>query len=473
MEIPFNFCGGAYLDRSKNVNNQECVNLYPIVDQQGGKVISLYPCPGLKAWCDPGHFAEVRGCVVVIPKNQLYVVIGDRVYSIGPSGSYTQMTGTLDTSVGRVDMAYNTGFQIIIVDVEGDAGYSLIGTTVSKITDADFVKPSGVTWQDGYFIVPEKLTQRYWLSGINDITSWDALDYGTAEGLPDDIKAAFSDHREAWMFGDVSTEVFINTGNPDFPFERLEGSFQEVGIGAAATPAKGDNSIWWLDNWYHVRRADAYTPQIVSTPQIAWQIEQYATKDDAFAFFYEHEGHAFYVLTFPTADRTWAYDPSTGFWHRRSSYPNAPDGRWRANCYAHFAGKHLVGDYQNGIIYELDHDTYTDNDEVLPAVRTCQALDSQGRNVAFHSLEVFIEAGVGLVTGQGSDPMAILQWSNDNGTTWGNEHWRSMGKIGETTKRVKWNRLGAGRNRAFKLTITDPVNRVITGARLQGTIGKS
>lgn len=470
MEIPFQFIGGAYEDRSKNVNNQECVNLYPVVDQTGGKPLSLYPTPGLKEWSDPGHYAEVRGLWVM---DVLYAIIGNRVYRLDTDGNYTQMTGTLGTTIGQVFMAHNSNNELLIVDIEGGKGYLLTGTTVAEITDTDFVTPSGCCWQDGYFIVTEKETQRFWLSALNDGSDWDALDYGSVEGSPDDVLFPLSSHRELWLFGERSIEPHYNSGAPDFPFQRIENAFIENGLEATASVAKGDNAIFWLDNLKHTRRAMGYTPEHIATASISWQIDQYAKTSDAKGFFYEHEGHAFYVLTFPSADKTWVFDVSTGFWHRRSSYPNAPDSRWRANCYAQFNGKHLVGDYKNGKIYELDHETYTDNDEVMPAIRTCQALDSMGRNVAFHSLELFIQAGVGLVTGQGSDPMAILQWSDDHGYSWGNEHWLSMGKIGEATKRLRWNRLGASRHRAFKLTITDPVNRVVTGASLKGTIGKN
>lgn len=468
MEL--NIIGGAYLGRSPNVNAQECVNLYPVVDKEGGKVLALYPTPGLKLWLNfdlddnPLRALHIMG-------DYLYAVVGNTVYRIATDRTNLAMTGVIGTLSGQIFMAHNTNSELMIVDVAGGKGYILSGVNVTEIADVDFITSSGLTWQDGYFIVTEKDTQRFWISGLNNGTSWDALEYATAEGLPDDAEAIISDHRELWLFGNISTEVLYNSGSPDFPFTRIQGSFQNAGIGAAASIAQLDNTLFWLDNWLTVRRAQGYTPVIVSTPQIAYQISLYATVSDAIAFSYVHEGHAFYVLTFPRADRTWVYDVATGFWHRRSSFPNDPEGRWRANCYAFFNNEHLVGDFQHGKIYELDHETYTDDGNTIKAVRTVQAINADGRTIFFNELELKIQSGVGTVRGAGEDPQIMLQWSDDGAHTWSNEHWRSMGKIGEYEKRARWLRLGRSRDRIFKVMITDPVDRVLISAHLKAELG--
>jgi hypothetical protein len=177
------------------------------------------------------------------------------------------------------------------------------------------------------------------------------------------------------------------------------------------------------------------------------------------------------MITFPGV-ATWVYDASTGLWHQRSSYPNAPDGPWRGNCYAYFDGKHLFGDYDNGKIYELDHELYTDNGYMMPAVRRGQEISSDRMNMFLREFELHIQSGVGLSTGQGSDPMIMLTYSKDGGHTWSAQKWRSMGKIGEYHKRVRWNRLGKARSFIPEITITDPVNRVILGAYLDAEGGK-
>ena len=74
--------------------------------------------------------------------------------------------------------------------------------------------------------------------------------------------------------------------------------------------------------------------------------------------------------------------------------------------------------------------------------------------------------GVGLTTGQGSDPQVMLRWSDDGGDTWSNEHWRSLGKTGAKKTRVHWNRLGqfGDKGRIFELTKSDPVEFSLLGA---------
>jgi hypothetical protein len=189
--------------------------------------------------------------------------------------------------------------------------------------------------------------------------------------------------------------------------------------------------------------------------------------DDAVGFGYVMEGHAFYQISFPSADTTWVIDATTGYSLEKRSFKTGSTqfGRHRANCYAYFDGRHLVGDYENGEIYEMDLDVYADDGEVMPAIRSGPIIHANGHRIFFNGLEIDFETGVGLITGQGDDPQAMLRWSDDM-HTWSNEHWKSIGKIGEYAEPVQWHRLGSATQRVFEVSITDPVKRVITGARL-------
>jgi hypothetical protein len=235
-----------------------------------------------------------------------------------------------------------------------------------------------------------------------------------------------------------------------------------------------DNCIFWLDQSGNVRLVQGYTSKIISPPQIAYNISTYPTISDAIALGYVHEGHSFYIITFPTANNgrgvTWCYDISTDIWHQRSSYPNAPDSRWRGECYSFFDNLHLIGDYENGKIYELDHELFEDDGNTLIALRVGNQTSAE-KNFFIHSFELEIESGVGVVTGQGSDPQVMLRVSKDGGHTWSNQKWASMGKIGEFSKRVRWNRLGMAKRWIPEIRITDPVDRTIISASLDVTIG--
>jgi hypothetical protein len=234
-----------------------------------------------------------------------------------------------------------------------------------------------------------------------------------------------------------------------------------------------DNSVFFLGNDKVVWRLNGYSPVRVSTHAIEYAINQYSTVEDCVMWTQKEEGHVFIWCQFPTGNETWVYDVASNMWHRRAYRDPLTGalGRHRANCYVFFDNRHLVGDYLNGKVYELDLDTYDDAGDPLPAIRVCQHLSSSNSrsDLTHRYLTIDLETGVGLPSGQGSDPQIMLKWSDDEGHTYGNEIWRSMGATGEYRTRVKWNRLGSVRypdSRVYWAEITDPVKRVILGADL-------
>jgi hypothetical protein len=223
-----------------------------------------------------------------------------------------------------------------------------------------------------------------------------------------------------------------------------------------------------------VMRAQGYQPQRVSTHAVEYAIGQMSVISDAVAYTYQQEGHSFYVLNFPTAGQTWVYDASTDQWHERAWRDPLLGtlGRHRAQVHMAFAGENIVGDWETGNLYRLDLDTYSDNGAPIVRTRRCAHIASGGGWQFFSSLQLIMETGVGLASGQGSDPQAMLRWSDDGGLTWSSEAWVSMGRMGEYKRRALWRRLGKGRDRVFEVTITDPVKAVIVDAVLQVEAGR-
>lgn len=459
MRIPF--LGGSGTQRSVTVNASRTVNLYSVLDQEGKSPIALYGTPGLT------RFAETvtgSGRGLYEASGRLFAVVANTLYEVSSAGVATNR-GTLSSSSGAVSMADN-GVQLAIVD--GTYGYSFtLATNVfAQITDPDFPAANRIAFQDGYFILNDSGTGEFWVTSLYG-TDVDPLDFATAEGAPDPIVSLICDHRELWLLGDESTEVWYNSGNADFPFERIGGAFIETGCAAAQSVAKMDNAVFWLSadkrGQGHVMRAQGYQPQIISTRAVEFAIQGYATISDAVAYTYQQEGHAFYVLNFPSADRTWVYDAATNLWHERMYWDGA-EHRHRGAAYALCFSRHLVLDHSNGRIYELDLDAYTDDGDEIRAIRRTQHQHAQGKRLFWSELQIDIEAGVGLVSGQGSDPQMMLRWYDDGGKTFSSEHWRDMGAIGEYKKRAIWRRLGQSRDRVYELTISDPVKRVIVDA---------
>jgi hypothetical protein len=201
-------------------------------------------------------------------------------------------------------------------------------------------------------------------------------------------------------------------------------------------------------------------------------MQEYADISDATGYTYQQDGHSFYVLNFPTANTTWVYDVATGAWHERASFANGEFNRHRASSQMFFNATTVVGDYQNGKIYSFDLNVYADDGAPQKWLRSWRALPTGANNLARtiqHSMQLDCETGVGLNNGQGSNPQAMLRWSDDGGHTWSSEHWKSMGRIGRSGYRTIWRRLGATmkiRDRVYEVSGTDPVRIYIMGAEL-------
>jgi len=463
MNIEIAFIGGAYTARSTNLNAQVCQNLYMETDQTGAKnIIALVGCPGALPWLYCGILGEVRALKAC--GAYLYAVISDQVIRINTDKAYS-VIGSIGTSSGWVDITYD-GVYVGFFDSTG--GWYYNGIAFSAISDSDFPAISGATYQDGFHIVSRLDTDQFFISASDNPASWDATDYGSPEGAGDNLVSPISVQRWLWLIGEQTTEIWYNSGE-EFPFSRNPGGFISIGSGAKRSIAAFEDELMFLDNKNRVVRRQGAQIAPVSTYQIDYLISTMSMKSDAVGFMYFQEGHFFYELTFPTDSKTICYDLSTGFWHTRASGQN--DFRSRANCSASFNNKVLVGDFENGNIYEYDLGTFTDNGKVKRAKRASQVVTNVNQFTFFNSFELDIETGIGDLTV--INPQAMLRWSDDGGKTWSNEHWVSLGQMGEYTKRARWRRLGKARSRIFEVTITDAVKRNIFKAYLDGIAGNA
>ena len=464
--------GSAYVARSVNAADNRMINLFPEIIPEGGKEPAfLNRAPGLKLKVSVG-LGPIRGMWVL--GDNLYVVSRDKLYKVDSSYAVTTL-GTVSGTSGPVSMADN-GIQLFVACNGPSYIYNSQTNVFAQITDGDFPGAVTVSYLDGYFVFSEPNSQKIWVTALLDGTSVDPLDFASAEGSPDGVVGIIADHREIWVFGTNSVEVWYDSGNADFPLSRIQGAFNELGCAAPYSIAKMDNGLFWLGKDARgqgiVYRANGYTGQRISTHAVEWQIQQYANMSDAIGYTYQQDGHSFYVLIFPQADRTWVYDVATQAWHERAGFANGDFTRHRSNCQAFFQGDVLVGDYQNANVYSFDLDDFSDNGSIQKWLRSWRALPTGQNNLkrtAQHSLQLDLETGVGLNLGQGSDPQVMLRWSDDGGHTWSSEHWVSIGKIGEFYRRAIWRRLGMTmklRDRVYEVSGTDPVKIAVVGAEL-------
>lgn len=478
MRFP-GFIGPSYVSQSVNVDCQRCVNLYPEMNDLGtGKereVASLVSTPGLRLLLTLPE-SPVRG-IHAAANGDLFAVAGNKFYKISSGWVATEL-GSLSTSTGFVSMADN-GIQVMAVD--GTYGYKVtIATEVfAQITDPDFSGADLVTYQDGYFLFNKIGTDEMGFSGINDVT-FDALDFATAEGSPDDLVGVISCSQNVYLLGSQSTEVFYNSGDADNPFQRIQGAIIDVGCAAPHSIAAMGGSVYFIGGDKGGRgivyRTQGYQAVRISTQAIESVIRGISADDltSAKAWTYQQGGHQFYCLNLPGADSTWVYDASTGLWHERTYLDLWGLERHRADCHALAHGENVVGDYENGKIYALDPDSYTDNGTAIVRMRTAPHLSKSLVRLFHTAFQLDMETGVGLDgSGQGSNPKAILQWSDDGGHTWSNERWASIGAMGARLTRAIWRRLGSSRDRVYRVTISDPVKVVLIGAEINFEEGVS
>lgn len=456
---PVPLFGLGNFGKSLNVDAQKRTNLYAEIQRDGEKgTLTLYPTPGLTTFVNFGA-APSRG--VWKKDDVLYVVNRSTLWKVTNDGAMTNL-GALATSAGRVDMSDN-GTQIIIVDGPNGYIYNTSTLVFAKITDVDFPGGDTVTFLNGYFIVNKPNSGQFFISTLYDGLTWSSLDFATAESNPDNLVRVLADNGQIWLFGVDTAEPWSDSGAQDFPFARVGAAAIEWGLAARWSLCKFMDSLIFLRKnrlgAVQVCTLTGYSAVPVSNPEIDYIMSQYASVSNATGFAYMVSGHPFYQINFPSPNESWVYDGLSKEWHKADS----SGGRHRAEIQQNFLDRSYVTDYENGKLYRFQDGVYTDDGQAI-ARELVTRHQSTGEYTFLHKLWIEMEAGVGLLTGQGSDPKLMMQYSKDGGHTWSNEVWVGFGKIGEYKYRALFLRLGRGRDWVFRFRITDPVKTVFVGA---------
>jgi hypothetical protein len=456
---------GAYQARSVIASAQRCINLYLEANPSTSVFpFTHYPTPGLSLM---GSVAQNtwRGTYTAT-NGQLYGVCGDTVYAISSLWGFTRI-GTINSGSGPVSMVDNTT-DIILVDGTYGNGWTINLTTnaFAKINQPGFYGGNQVNYVDGYFVL-NRIGTRQWYISLPNTTNFDPIDYASTTGYSDLLIGIGITRRYVYLFGKITTEIWFNQGNTAFPFGRLPGSFMQYGCAATNSIAQMDGELYWVaqspQGQAFICKTTNFAATIISTFAINNELQTYATLADAIGYTYELNGHFFYVVTFPTANKTWVYDLSNQQWNEWNYVDN--DGgfnRHRSNCFAFAYGKLIVGDWQNGNLYAIDQDNYTDNGQVITRVRTFYHMEDDGSNrVRYRSLILEMESG----NGYNNEEINVgLRWSDNRGKTYGNPVFQSLGGEGEYITIMQWNRLGMARDRVFEVSWSPPVRTALNGA---------
>ena len=447
MSIPF--VGPSYQLATYKASAQRTVNMHLMGMETPSKApFILESVPGLSVFATLG--AEIRGGTDA--GGRCFFVAGSTLYELAADGTSTNR-GTLLTSTGPVAMRWGLT-QLVIVD--GDYGYVLrLSTNVfERITSEAFYGSTSVSYLNGYFGFVRPDTQQFYVSSIDDATTLDALDFVSAERVPDGLVSAIDDHGQIIMFGSLSIEIWDAYSSSSFPFQRNNGAAIEVGCMAANSVRQADNNVFFVGRDENgagmvYRLASVTQPQRISSVAVEEALKTSTDLTQAVAWTYQDRGLTFYCLQAPGLSSTWCYEISTGSWHERADLDGL--GQFKAFRVDHavFAhGKQLVGG-ADGIVYDMsrDHRTFAGD----PIVRERTSPHSAAPMLERFSFGAFVLDCTTGESAQGLESFVELSWSNDGGAEFGNPVTRSVGKVGERFPRLTWRRLGSARNRVWRL----------------------
>lgn len=397
-------------------------------------------------------------------QSALYAVALNQFLIINGYTGIITSTGSIVSVAGNATISYSPT-QVMLVD--GNAGYIYTPSTASFTQIASFpaIAAQTCTFISSFFVAEQPGTNVFWVSNANDGTMWNALAFASAASDSDNILAVDNLSGNLLIFMQQGMEFWQNTGQFPEPFQPILSAANQFGLAAIFSRGHVDNSIIFLAQTpeggvQFVQVYEAYATRIISDPDIDSIISSFTVVSDAVALVYQIDAHKFYQCTFPTANRSFLYDCSTGQWSQVQT--GVATARHQGNFATYFAGNTLVSDYASNQIYTMDTATYTDNGmTILREIITRHILSNFNR-IRPSLLYLDMETGVGLQTGQGSNPQIMLEYSKDNGRIWSGERWGSLGLVGQYMARVIWRRFGSTRDATFRIRMTDPVKFVIT-----------
>ena len=453
----------AYDGKSIIASGQERVNLYAEInsrDPQAPAKVTEYPTPGTELYATPTVGANnSRGCY--------RTSLGTAIYVVGPSVYFVSTTGVLSligVIADRESQVYFSDNGLVCVLVDGLNGYviDLPTNTLGIITDPNFYGADFVVLLDTFFVFNNPDTNQFYISISNasyvlltTTGAFDPLDIAAKAGFNDPIVGIVSVHRELWLIGNLTSEVWIGTGAADFYFQQVQGAYINHGCAAQYSIATMDVLTFFIMQDQQgsgiVVQGQGYELIEISTPRIVDMIKSYASFEDAIGFCFQISDHAFYALVFSTASKGLLYDLKSKQWSEWNWIDeNGNFLRPRVNCAMFVNGINVGGDWENGKLLKLSTDIFTDEGSPIVRVRTFPHMTDNNARISYKNFQADIEPGT--IEDQEEDPQISLSWSDDKGRTYGNPVMQTMGKTGKYLTTPSWNALGEARDRVFKLS---------------------
>lgn len=452
--VPVQVAGPSYKDRSSPLSGQETRNFYSEVLEEGKEQFVLKSFPGQKVFgsTSPGidrgqhRMAEID-----------YRVVGNSLYSVSSVGAHTELGAIPGT---EHCIFADDGVNLFVVADNIVTQYN--GSSVTTVTDTNIAGSQSVTFFNNQFMYTKP--QLSIVSDVGNGASASGLNAINAELSPDDLVRDYFFDSVIYRFGKRSVEAWYNSGVGSPPIDRIEGQSFNIGTAAKHSITNTRDFIYWLGSDRQVYRARGGQEDPVSSAAIAGAIQGYKTVDDAIANVFHLDNKYFYMLTFPTENRTWVMMEELGNkgWFELSE--GVGEARYNGSSLINAYGKTLVGDRANGNLYELDFSTFDQGGATWQRRRVLGSVNGklfgqqgQGKRVQMSRFELILETGTGLIAGQGEDPKIMVEYSTDGARTWQQGTWMRIGRLGEYNVRAEWFALHSFYDMIIRITTSDPV----------------
>ncbi len=473
------FLGPAYQSQSYIADSEVLLNWLLEKNESDGapNPYVMLPTPGLNLFASVTE-SPIRGSFY--QNGRAFFVAGTVFYELFADGTTTNR-GTVAADANPVTINANgdAGNQLWITS--GGVGYIFnLGTNALSIQG-----PAGATVSMGgflsaRFLALDSTTGIFYASALYDGTSWDPLAVAQNESGDPWRALVVTPDNLIRLIGESSGDCYANQGAPPpMPFTKIQEASTPFGISAPFAWTV-DTAVSWLAQNKEGRglivRAPGYQPERISTHAIETAIHGYDDLSDVTAFSYIEHGHSFVLFTFPSAEATWVYDLATRLWHQRDYWDSASSTSmaYRPTCTMEAFGTTIVGDRLSGSLYEMGSEFQTDvGGAPIRRVRQPPRLSMEQKRLTIPSLELVMDKGQGTATGQGVNPVMMLEVSRDGGKTFGNQRQSSSGAGGAFEARVRWTNCGQARNFVPRFIASDPVPFPITDCVVNVRVGTS
>ncbi len=462
-----NVVGGSYVSQSPIALGEETINFIPeLIEQPGGKNrMVLYPSPGVTRFSESSTLEGCRGTASFA--GRMFAVYGASFVEFDQNG--------LETIQGTVTFTENTP---VTISYNGDGGGQLLITSCGDayifILATDHFGAAGFTGYasqggmlDGFFLILDAQTSTLYISDLLDGLTWDPLQFAQRSIASDAWVAMLVTYREIYLIGSATSEIWTFTGAYPFPFAPIPNTLLTYGTAAAFSPTLVDGNPCWLtsraNGFGQVILVEGVSPRVISTMALDFILGGFGTLSDAIGQSIEINGHKLYVLTFPTEQDTRVFDTTTNLWVRFLEWVDGDWAAWRPLYMTHAFGLLLAGDWTNEFLFALSVENASSATGLVTGdlntrrLRRAALPFDENQLLYVEYIELFLESGLGLVSGLGSDPVGMMRLSRNGGKTWSNELWRSAGELGQYGKRMRWNRLGRGRDFVAEWVFSDPI----------------